>query len=270
MDFCYNTFMEKSEFSNGSPEQIESNKRDLYEKLCEGEPNAIFVFGGAIVMNEATGEYKSGSYGDPDPHGLLAGSKARSIAAAELHEQFPDSKVVATSTIPSRNGEPEKPFAEVTAKELEHYGVESENIVEYPDPYSTFTELIGLMKLAVENKWEHLVVITNEAQVGRTKLLLERIGSIKNNNESYQKAWQDSDMVNEFEKYKELNPKVVVVAAESILPIRDERYSKLLEQVRNNELYRKRVESETKAEKDILDGTYGKQVNKPESFIEHS
>lgn len=262
--------MERSEQIGVNHESKEFNKKEVYEKICEGIPDAIFVFGGIIVKNEATGEFKSGSYGDPDPHGLLAGSKARSVAAAEIYRQFPDSKVVTTSTIPARGDEPAKPFSEVTAKELEHYGVRHEDIIQYPDPYSTFTELIGLMKLVVENKWQHPVIITNEAQAERTRLLLERISSIKDNNDSYKAAWEEIDMDNIINEYNELNPKVVVVSSESILPVRDERYSKIIEQVRKTELYKKRVESETKAEKDIIDGTYGMPQNKLPTFIEHS
>ncbi len=268
--FCYNTVMKSPEFAGQQNiEYSESEKRQKYEEICEGVPDAIFVFGGTIVENKVTGKLESGGYDDVDHHGLMAGSKGRSIAAAELAQQFPDAKLVATSKIPTRGEVPEQPLAKVTARELAEYGADAENIITYEESYSTMTELFGLIKMAVEHQWDNIVVVTNETQTERTRLQLENILSIKDNNESYQKAWDEVGVENLLEDYNNLNPKIVFVAAEEVLPIRDSRYDALIEKVRTTDMYKKRLASETKAEQDILSGNFGKPENKLENFIEH-
>lgn len=220
-----------------------------------------------IVKNPATQEYKTGSYRDLDPHGLMSGGKARSIAAAELSQSFPGAKMVALSTLPPKDAEPKKPLAEVTVQDLKHYGVEEEKILLYEDSYSTLTELMGLISLAVKNSWKHVVVITNEYHTPRAQLLLEKVSEIKDDNPSYQKAWEATNMTELFPKFKELNTKVTFVSAETVLPIRSRHYSKIIEEMKKTDAHKARVKREKESILHLHNGTYGK--NPAATFIPH-
>ena len=59
-----------------------------------------------------------------------------------------------------------------------------------------------------------------------------------------------------FGKGKKLQ--VRFLKAEEILPMRDKRYEKIIEAMRNSEAYKKSVEAEKRGIKRIREGTYGK------------
>ena len=97
------------------------NKRQEYEKLCEGVPDVFYVLSGGIVSVDIKEEkkFRSGSYADLDNHDFLSGGKGRSIATAELINYFPEVAVVTNSYI--LNNEPT--HAKVMAHEIRHTGV---------------------------------------------------------------------------------------------------------------------------------------------------
>lgn len=114
-----NEFEEK--FHEPNPEV---EKRAKLEKLCDGEPSALYLLSGISEVTKphsSEKSYKPGSFADVDWNGYMTGGKARALAMAELAEHFPNATVAVNSnTFNVRN--PKAPTdAEVMAEYLVHH-----------------------------------------------------------------------------------------------------------------------------------------------------
>lgn len=234
-------------------ENLES-KREAYLKLCEGEPEAIFVLSGGIVkkkgkVHQATDERQSGSYADTVDHGLISGGKARSLAAVEMAQVFPNAKIVTLS-----RPEGQSSHAAVIAKEITNKGVSRERIIEREESYSTLTELFEIIKLIHQEKLNQTAVITNEYQIPRARLMLKKLAQLKDRKGlSNQPAFQEA--LTYYEAHKQ-EIKIVLVAAEQVLPYRDQRYGALIDKARKTDLWKQKLLAETKGINDLETGGY--------------
>ncbi|MDO8558500.1 MAG: YdcF family protein [bacterium] len=234
---------------------VETERKEAYERLCEGKPDALYILARDIVKNEATGEYKSGSYGSKgDVHGLMGGAKARSIAAAELHRFFPEAKVVANSWIKT---EPAS-FARVTAEELQKRGVDEKTIILQENSYSTFTELLELIKLIAANDWHHVSVITSDFHIPRSKAMLEHIDELHDPN-GY---WEQPEVQEALKKFKEMRSSVRItfVSAEEVLLATSPHYKKVVDEARGLPAWKTTMEMEQAGTAQVLEGTYWKNL----------
>lgn len=243
-----------------SPENIprgdqETEKRKNLEALCQGEPDALYVLSGiSEVINPVTQEkdYKPGSYGDVDWKGNMTGGKARALAAVELSKYFPEATVAVNSNT-FNISDPKAPTdADVMAEYIERKGVEHEKIIKQDRSTTTFTELIELVKYIAEHKWEHPVVIAGETQKPRAIEMLKRIATLKDP----AGAWKDPAFQDALNKIKEVNPKITIVSSEDILPIRDNRYTELIQKARETETWKKREKLDRQAVEDLVTGKY--------------
>ena len=237
----------------------EINKRAEYERLCEGEPNAFYILSGGILLGgtEENPRYRSNVYSELDYHGYLGGGKARSIAAAEMAKYLPGAKVIANSWV-SKDTDSD---AKVMAREIEHMGIQKERIILQENSYSTFTEMIELLKIIEKNNWHHVAVVTNEFQIPRAKAMLERMDTLHDPNG----AWQDPEFQKSLKKMKEKSVKIVFVSAEEVLPIRSKHYTRIVEEAKTSDAWKKRVEVEMRGVKQLEDELYWK--NLPSTFV---
>lgn len=122
------------------------NKLEAYEKIVGGKPDAIFILSGGIVQTDK-GRSKSTAYPEHDYLGFTGGGKARVVAAAELAQFFPDSKIIANSYVTTPDDKVE-PHARVYKEELLRLGVQEDRILIQENSFNTITEIIEMVKLA--------------------------------------------------------------------------------------------------------------------------
>lgn len=235
---------------NHAPEEISSTEakeaklRELLSDKEKGMPDAVFILSGGIKKIEKKGEeqYHSLAYSDKDAFGLMGGGKARVLAASYVGKIFPDLKFVTTSK------EKDMPsHATVMAKELQKRGIKKKNILLEEESFSTLTELFQMVKIAVENNWVNLSVITNDFHIPRAEKILEKLEEFSKN---------DPCFVTSLKEFKERGIKVNFIAAEDILGEISEHYKKLVERVRKSPEYEKRMQMEQKGIDDLEEGKY--------------
>jgi len=231
-------------------ERPDFSKREQYEQLCGGAPDAFFVLGGGVVKNTKTGEPKSGSYRDNDTHNLLSGSKARVVAAAELHQYFPEAAVVANSSLKNEKTS----NAQLFAKEMIERGVDESKVILQQNSYNTFTEMLELVRMIVDNNWKHAVVVTNEFQIPRARIMLEKIDELHDPNN----YWQRSEIQKALDQFRKIKDSVTVsfVSAEDALPIKSSKYIRIVAEAKASPGWQARVASEQQGVGQIERGEY--------------
>jgi uncharacterized SAM-binding protein YcdF (DUF218 family) len=250
MAHCYTLPM--TETLSNSRDLILARRKEVYEHLCDGRPDALFILGHDVVKNRTSGEFKSGSYGHTDPIGRIGGAKARSIAATELHRHFPRATLVANSWS-EYTGEYVS-HARITADELKVRGVSESDIIVQENSYSTFTELLELVRLVVDNGWHHVVAIANEFQIPRAQAMLERIGDLHD-----PKGESRKPRVRErIEKFLRMSARITFVSAEDVLSKKDARFKKIIDAARQLPDWRATTQRDLKAAQKVRDGEYWK------------
>ena len=251
--------MEKEK--NLSPENFErkengleisfEEKKKVYQEILKNS-EAIFVLDCDIreVKIHDRIDYRSTSFISLDAHGFLGGGHSRVIAAAELAKFFPETKIVTTSRY-----QPDKPIhAEIYAKELKNLGVPEKQIELEPNSTSTMASLVELVKMTKMKNWKAIAILTNEYHLPRVKEMYRQLEILA---EKFNLSDKD---FKEAEKYFKSHPlETNFVAAEDILPLRDKRYKKIIENVKQTEEYKKRIESEARGTQQLIEGTYGKK-----------
>jgi hypothetical protein len=250
-DFC-----DETNHDLESEKNTETNKSRLYEEMFNGEPDAIFVLNGEVVKkpNNIRRPFQSTSFASSDNFGMLGG-KARVIAAAEVGKYFSHTKIVATSHSlnPERSKEPT--LAQVMANELEHYGIPENQIVLEEKSTSTLTTIVEMIKLAKENNWVHLGIISNDYHLPRVQAMYKHIQELINDDDALKEALQ-------FCHQNDLS--ISFIAAEDILPHKSTHYIELIRQVQQSQEYLKRIESEKIGLEKIEGHAYLKDMHTPE------
>lgn len=220
-------------------------------------PDVIVALAGSIVPTqggrEGFGGFKSPSYAELDNKGLSSGGKARVIAAAEAYQFFPDAHIVANST--NTSGDETRPTqAAVYAEELLSYGINEESLIREDGSTTTLTGLIELVRILQKDHGdaENVAVITNEYHVPRVQKMIELLPTLVKT--------ETPEAVNDVENFINSGKKLVAIAAEDILALRDPRYTKLFEKVQETESYKKRVAAEAKGLQALEDGNYNTKL----------
>lgn len=240
--------------SNPDNSALVLKKRETYERLCEGKPDALFILAHDVEKNDATGELKSGSYSHTDPLGRIGGAKARSLAGAELQHFFPDALIVANSW--SIQGGERVSHADVTAEELGKRGVNEKDILRQERSYSTFTEIIELIKLIVEKNWHHVAVIANEFQISRAEAMLDSVHRLHDSNGESDKP-EVQEALEKFAHMKTLGVvKIKFVSAENVLTSFGPKYKRLIDRVKESPEWKRTMEMEKEGEERLRAGTY--------------
>jgi len=232
-------------------------KRKAYEKLCDGVPDAISILARGVETIEKGGEVvrsKTTGYLGKEVHGNVSGSRVGVLAAIELSKYFPDAHVVANSFVERTN----ERHAQVTAAELKRAGVASEQIIVQEDSFSTYSELLELVRLVAANEWQHAVVVVNEFVVPRTRALLRHIHDV-GDPRGYRQRPGIEEALRAYEEMRSAGSvRITVVSSEDIVSLIDPRFRKVVEAARQLPAWQKTIEQEQLGVQAIEDGTYGK------------
>lgn len=198
-----------------------------YRELLGGEPEAIYIQSRTLVEKGADKKKKIGGYGDVDMHGAMSGGHARNTAAAELFKYFPSATLITASWIKQHGP---VSYARVAAEQLKKYGVPEEQIILEEYAYNTFTEVLGLLKIIIERKWQNVAVVANEYQIRRSQAFLDHIDGLHDP----AGEWKKPEVQELMEEYKKIKDSVSIkfVSAEEIISGMNERYAKVVAQAR--------------------------------------
>ncbi|MBY0539771.1 YdcF family protein [Patescibacteria group bacterium] len=259
--------MRFTESSNGRVSRGESRK--LYESLWGGGvPDAFSLLANGVKKVGTVGRWKTGGYSDVGARGDINGSHGGEIAIRRLKtEYFTEAKVIANSFNTATKDWPEERHAEVAAAEFRSAGISEEDIIVQQDSVSTVTELLENIRLVEERNWKHLVIFTNGAQVERARAALEKIDTVFDPLKFRERPEIQKVLASFLEKRKKGEVKISIVAAEDALERMDERYARLMQEVRETELYRMSKARQDNAAEQIRAGTYGQPQNRPPTTI---
>ena len=250
----HETAFEISQEIDRSPEEINEAIGEVITRDFENHelPQAVFILSGGIVPNKSAdkqsnpedNQFRSTSYKDTDPHGYIAGGKARVVAGAEIAKRFQDPVIVATSRF-----EPDQPtHALVQQTELLQRGVDKERILLEEESNNTLTELTELVKLANSKDWKQIVAITSDYHTPRCNEMWNRLEDLLKN--------KDPEIQENLERFKEGGRRLALVSAEEVLSLIDSKYSRLFEEVRKTPAYQSRLAAESKGLHDLINNTY--------------
>lgn len=219
--------------------------RNLITDRFDGQlPDVVFSHAGGMYFSEGRDMHRMTSYSQLTEHGQATGGRLRVIATAEIAEAIPETKIIANSF---NRFDPEEPtIASVIKSELVKRGVDPSRIETEESSFSTVTQLVEMVKLAVQNKWQRIVSITNEFHVPRTTTMFEMLDSIVD----------DAEFQETLTAFKEQGTEVQFITSEEVLRLVDARFTSYFEKVAQSEQYAHTVASEAKGLEDLKAGRY--------------
>src|SRR3989344_1245133 len=223
------------------------NREKIENIFQHQKPDAIAVFSMDIVATRGREDFKSGSYADLDVRGLVSGGKADVVAAAEVAKYFPEAVIVTDTR--DRDASRNRPtHASVYASEIQRLGVPRGRILMEENSVNTIEELVEIIKMAVHHGWDNVAIILNDFHVERTREMLAQLPSLAKQD--------DHEFIEAFRKFNDSGRKITFVTAEDILLVRNPRYARLFEKVRETPAYKKRVEAEARGLSDLRNRKY--------------
>jgi hypothetical protein len=248
----------KTSIENSSPKANRTpEEQAIYDLITHDfnglEPEVIFPLSGSITKREGRTEGRewdtlSGS--DISEHGLTTVGKVRTIAGAEIAKLFPGAAVVTNSY---NRFDPEEPtMASIHRDELIRRGVDAERIIMEEESFSTITQYIEMIKLAVEHGWTRLSVVINEYYKPRATALYENLDSIV----EYEDPQQAQEFQEVLEAFKRMNGSVSFVVGDDIMRHMNPRWNAYFEELYTSSAYQKNVASEAKGLADLQAGEY--------------
>jgi hypothetical protein len=224
-------------------------KAERMKEIFHGvEPDAVVILSADIV--EAPDRkigYKSGSYADLDVRDLLSGAKARVIAGAEASKYFQDAEIV-TDTRDRDLSRGRPTHAAVYADELQRLGVDASRIVMEEESINTIEELVETVKMSEQRNWREIALISNDYHVPRIREMYNRLDELADP--------KDIDFWNAYTSFQIGTRSLQVVSAEDILPVRNPRYARLIQEVHALPEYAARVRAEQQGIEDLKNRTY--------------
>lgn len=242
---------EKEEYSLEHSERKQKFRELLADKETGEMPAAAFILSAGIKLVETRNgetQYKTKSYADLDIHGLTSGCKSRTMAAGYLGQEFPELKFVTNSGFQSEAAKGIPSHAQVMEQELKKFNVPDESIILQEKSVSTATEMVKMIKLAVDNNWQKIAIITSDYHIPRTRALFANLADIIN--------YEDPEFREKLAEFKKRNIRVSFVSAEDVLENVSPLYKHLIAKAKQTESYKKRVEQEQNGLKDIEEGKY--------------
>ncbi|HEY0965728.1 MAG TPA: YdcF family protein [Candidatus Saccharimonadales bacterium] len=206
-------------------------------------PEVIFPLSGSIIQRR-DGRWDTLSGSDVSEHGITTVGKVRTIAGAKIAHLFPDLPVVANSY---NRFDPDEPtMASVHRDELIRKGVNPERIILEEESFSTITQYVEMIKMAVERGWTRVSVIINGYYEPRATALYEHLDSIVENAEFQQTLQQ----------FKRMNGEVSFVVGDDIMKLMNKHYEAYFDELERTPAYQKTVTMEKKGLEDLLAGKY--------------
>lgn len=239
-----------------SPEEKLTAIRTVLTEGFGGEaPDVIFAHSGGMYYREERGVHRTTSYSQLTEHGQATGGRLRVIATAKIAEAVPEAQIVTNSF---NRFDPDEPsMASIVKGELTDRGVDPQRIEMEEQSFTTITQMVEMVKLAVEKNWTKVVAMTNEFHYPRMTAMFERLDTIIDDDE-FQKT---------LTAFKERGVQVKFIPAEQILRLIDPHFTAYIERVVQSEAYAKTVAAEAQGLEDLLAGKYRVVLNpeKPRS-----
>lgn len=140
----------------------------------------IFIFGGGMVKDAVTGEWRSTSYTDAGDKFGLDGHRLRLEAAFLLWKDEPESVIVASGGKGQFKNAPGAPaVSSVMKAELVALGALPEKITEESESGNTADGVSALADFAEKEKPEAVVVVSNDYHLPRIKAMIEKVPRLK-------------------------------------------------------------------------------------------
>jgi len=247
----------------------QEEKKNLYEELWGGgTPDAFSLLANGVrevgtEVETDTGTLrreKTGGYKDIGARNDINGSHGGMVAIRTLKsDYFPEAKVVTNSFNAESERWKEERHAEVAAKELADSGIPEADIIVQTDSVSTVTELLYNIYLAEKYKWNNLVIITNGTQLGRARAMLEKIGSVFDPLKFRERPEVSKALFWFFQRQWRNEVKISIISAEDVLALKSSRHAKLIQAVRESDLYKESKARQDSAAEQIRNGTYGQK-----------
>lgn len=255
-------------------EFLEGMKGKSLEEFKKDPPEVIIILDGDLVKRELFKKLKQPveykwvppDLTEGDAYGVT-GAKIRFIAGAECYKELG----VKLATTSAGHGDKDKPVpAEHTKKYLQGLGVLKHDILTECESVNTAENIIGFVKLAYENDFTKIAILSNAYHLPRIKLFCESLA-----NKKLYKARLENYIKNKIEKIIDPNSRFNVaqffktirnlnidfISAENILLKRDKRYKPLIDEFEKSHGYQKRIYGEDKGElkgyAQLMTGTYG-------------
>ena len=220
-----------------------SPQKESYELLIGFIPEAIvLIFGGMIKVTSKDGtvKYRSTGVDEGDAFGVLWG-EARVLAVAELAERFPEAILIITG-VSAETG----PWI---VEELKQLGVSPDRIILEDRSTDTLSQIGAVLGIVWEKGLKHVVFVTSEYHVPRTRALFENFEQLVTPN---------AQMKHTVSEFKSSGARWVFLAAEDILPQRDKKYVETIAGFKKSPAYLKRLKNEKRGLMMIKNGEYGK------------
>lgn len=234
---------ELKQSSAPDPEKLASI-RDLVLGEFEGNnPDVIFALGAGIKQTPS-GDYRSLAYSDLGEHGTVTGGRLRVIAAAEIAEALPETKVVTSSFNQFDTDAPT--MAAVDKQELVQRGVSEDRIDTEENSFSTITQLVELVRMSVDNQWVNVAAITNDYHKPRIATMYERLDSLID----------DDEFQGTLQEFKAIGTNIKFVGAEDVVVLMGDQLSDYIAKAKQTPEYAATLASETKGVDDLLAGKY--------------
>lgn len=231
-------------------------KQHIYEQMMGFVPEAIVLVSGGIVKEVAQDgvfKYRSTRTEEGDAFGILWG-EARVLATAELAIYFPKAIILATGS-----HHPEQTQAVVFRDELEQLSVSRDRIILEGKSTNTLSQIGEVIKFVYENGIKKVVFITNEYHISRLRAMYEHFESL---------IQPDTEIKQMVKEVKSLGVQIQFVAAEFILPYRDKKFIKIIDEMEKSPAYIKRLQNEERGVAMIKSGEYGKEETVSEDKLE--
>lgn len=216
----------------------------------DGEiPDVIFAHSGGMYYDENRGYHRTSSYSQLTEHGQATGGRLRVIATASIAEAIPEATIVTNSF---NRFDPEEPtMASVVRGELVKRGVKPERIEPEEQSFSTVTQMVEMVKMAVDKDWTKVVAMTNEFHFPRMTAMFDRLDTIID----------DSDFQQTLSQFKQRGIQVRFIPAERILRMVSPHFAHYIDEVSKSEPYAKTVAMEAQGLEDLLAGKYRVVLN---------
>lgn len=247
--------------------ELNEHKLETVRELFTGEPDAVFVLVGAMKETKfkdknsddnsakmETGEWRSGTFSDPDENDELAtgvkmgtGGRDRVEAAAVIHFAFPKAVIVPMSR-PRASHKPT--YAAVAKTELLQMGVADEQILLEDVSINTITEFKEAAKMWKEHQWKNLVFISSNWHMPRVEALFNRLENFVNP--------EEEQLINDFVaaiKSEELS--IQFIGSTDVLEIKNPRYREFIEKAEASPSMQLRIEAEKSTLVQMANGHYG-------------
>lgn len=224
-------------------------------ELVKGTPDAFFILTGAMRLDPIRG-YVSGSFNTVDENSKRAtgvaaatGGNDRILAAAAMHDAFPEAVMVAMSV--PRDMKPGQPtYARLIADELTHMGVDTDQILLEEHSVDTITEFVEAAKIWKANEWSNVAFVLADFHIPRATALFNHIENFASE--------EDAPLLSEFViAIKTGKLKVQFLSTTKVLLTRSKKYEPVFEALDKDPGMRQRIAIEENAVAQIVSGVYG-------------